>query len=259
VGKKRRRGSQKKKNKMDYTEEQIRNKFESLPKDVRAAMESTDIDSRVTELAKKYRLHIDKAEELSDETGLVMLGLTRPENYLKNIRRRLELPEDVAHLLVADVNEQIFKPIRESLKSIHGLAAERRQASGNAEQPIPQTNEYRETITEEDLKILSDHGMELVTDNGGEPPAPSPVEPAERPENRIEITKEDELPKKEVVPPKNIPPAAPVPSPSEKLTSTTKTPPTEATYTPIKTAEQPATKDKSSSKSSPDPYREAIS
>src|SRR3989338_782676 len=104
-----------------YTEERLQEKFESLPDDVKGAITSTNIDEVLQEIGQKYKIHLDKLEDLSDETGLVMLGLTHPKNYLSHLKGRLEIPEDLAREMVAEVNEKIFKPIKDSLLKIHNI------------------------------------------------------------------------------------------------------------------------------------------
>lgn len=238
----------------ELAEDEIDKKFNSLPKDIRDAITSADVDSKITELAKKYRLHIDKAEELSDETGLVMLGLTHPQDYLRNLKRRLELPDDLARDLVADVNEQIFKQIRESLKQIHSITNNEQQITNNGGGTQPTTlnpaPSYRESITEEDTRIMKESGVEF-----------------EKPiiDNRQPITEENNIIRRgeligELENPNSIKgdgegirsgfsmlKGTPIASPSEKLGITIKTPATEVAYVPTNNL-QPTT----------DPYREAV-
>lgn len=237
--------------------------YESLPSDVQEAIISVGVANKLTALTAKYKLHLDKAEELSDETSLVMLGITGPSDYMKNLQRRLELPEDLARDLVADVNEQIFKPIRESLKQIHGMTNDPRLTTNDLN-PKPQTlnpaPSYREEITNEDLKIMADSGVELeqpTTNNQ---------------QLTIDNAKENELKRGEIMEGLENPAGiqqdgegisggfsmlknAPIASPSEKLTSAIKTPPTEANYVPINN-EQSTINNK---EMKVDPYREAVS
>lgn len=164
-------------------------RFESLPGDIQEAITSAEVGSKVAALAQKYKLHIDKASELSDETGLVMLGITHPQDFLGNIKRRLQLPEDMARDLVSDVNEQIFKSIRGSLKKIHQMAEDEATAQkesvssvyssisqppANQMTPLPltkevsaETPEIESVLGSEDSKILADSGIEI--DNSSRP------------------------------------------------------------------------------------------
>lgn len=101
--------------------EKISEKYLDLPQDVQEALFSTTTSSAIFEVGKKYGLAIDKMGELADETGLVMLGLTKPSEYIKNLERRLELPAIKAKEVAEDINQKVFSPIRESLKKIHGI------------------------------------------------------------------------------------------------------------------------------------------
>ncbi|MEK7614155.1 MAG: hypothetical protein AAB428_00610 [Patescibacteria group bacterium] len=146
---------------IDVIDAEVEEKYKTLPEDVRKAITSVEVSAKITGLAEKYRLHIDKADELSDETGLVMLGLTHPRDYLNNLKKRLEIPEDLAREIVADINNQIFLPIRQSLKKIHNMAEERDYSTAR------ETNfdaENRMRLSKEDEKILAESGIEVEKD-----------------------------------------------------------------------------------------------
>lgn len=104
---------------MKYTQDQIRQKLESLPKDIKDAISSVDTTTKLVEIADKYKLHTDKMGMLVDETGLVMLGFTRPDDFVGNLKDRLEISRSMAESIVREINEQVFLKIRYSLKKIH--------------------------------------------------------------------------------------------------------------------------------------------
>jgi len=105
---------------MEHSLTTLEEKFKTLPPDVQQAITSVDIAEQLTDIVKKYRLHVDQLDELFDEAGLVMLGLTKPRNFVANLRKRVEIPEEDARAIVKSVDAGIFSPIRESLKKIHG-------------------------------------------------------------------------------------------------------------------------------------------
>ncbi len=136
---------------MKHTIEQLKKAEDSLPKDIKEAISSTDFIYTVQDISKKYNLHIDKMGELSDEISLVMLGFTHPADFTKNIKNRLSVDENTAHEITKEVNEKIFKPIKESLMEIH-----KKKDSSIAEQ---MGNEVVEQNNEEELdrkKILEE-------------------------------------------------------------------------------------------------------
>lgn len=106
---------------MDHSLTTLEEKFKTLPPDVQQAITSVDIAQQLTDIGKAHRLHLDQLDELFDEAGLVMLGLTKPRNFVANLRKRVEISEEDARAIVKTVDAGIFSPIRESLKKIHGV------------------------------------------------------------------------------------------------------------------------------------------
>ncbi len=92
-----------------------------LPEDLKDAIFGVDTAEAVEAVAKKYGLLIDKMGALADETGLVMLGLTHPKDFIAHLAERLGTDRLTARNIAEDINSQIFQKIRESLKKIHGI------------------------------------------------------------------------------------------------------------------------------------------
>src|SRR3989338_6526387 len=92
-----------------------------LPSDLKTAIYSADSSTAIENISKKYGLHIDQMGKLAEETGLVMLGVTHPKDFISNLAKRLQVDQITAKSVARDVNEQIFKKVRESLMKIHGL------------------------------------------------------------------------------------------------------------------------------------------
>ncbi len=145
---------------MPYTKEQLLEKYKKLPQDVQDAIFSVDTSEIVREIGEKHKLMIDKIGELADETGLVMLGLTHPNQFISNLTERLEIEHDIAKEIAEDINSKVFFPIRENLKKIHGLeippAEEVGPPAGEAGAPAPTPPVSKPTET---------------------PPAPPPITP----------------------------------------------------------------------------------
>src|SRR3989344_1341243 len=104
-------------------QQEIMKRYLDLPEDVQKALFSTKTSDAIFEVGKKHWLAIDKMGELSDETGLVMLGMTRPSEYIRNLEKRLGGEAIKAKEIAEDINQKVFSPIRESLKRIHGITA----------------------------------------------------------------------------------------------------------------------------------------
>lgn len=94
-------------------------RFATLPKDVQNVILSSDYPKKIEGIAEKYALSEEQNTDLSNEVMFVMIGLERPTAFVENVRKTLGLPSETANKIVAEVNETIFKLIRESLKQIH--------------------------------------------------------------------------------------------------------------------------------------------
>lgn len=126
---------------MQYQFPELKEKFQNLPEDIQDAISSVSVGNTMEDVGEKHHLHLDQINELYDETGLVMLGLTHPKDYIKNLQNRLVIDFDFAKKIAADINEQIFRPIRESLKKVHNIEDEetRNEKQETVAQTPPQT------------------------------------------------------------------------------------------------------------------------
>lgn len=94
----------------------IEARIQELPKDVQAAIMSNDFEAQVAEIGQKNRLHVDQIGELGDEVLLVMLGFMPADGFAEHIQKNLHLYSEQAAAIETQVNDQIFLPIRESMK-----------------------------------------------------------------------------------------------------------------------------------------------
>jgi hypothetical protein len=139
------------------TPQQLREIYLKLPKDLQDAIFSVDSAERIQSIGKKYNLAIDKTGELADETGLVMLGLTHPNNFISNLAQRLKIDKESARKIGEEINNQIFAEIRESLKKVHGMSEVSKAAEG-------------ETRPEEREEILKEIEKEEPISSAGKVP-----------------------------------------------------------------------------------------
>src|SRR3989344_5989348 len=95
-----------------------------LPDDLRKALFARSTTDTIQVVGKNAGLSIDKIGELADETGRVMLGITSPSDYVKNLVSRLSVNQEKAKAIAEEINQKVFQPVRESLKKIHGIAEE---------------------------------------------------------------------------------------------------------------------------------------
>jgi hypothetical protein len=109
---------------MPKTPKELRELYLKLPEDLKYAIFSVDVAEALGAIGKKYNLLLDKVGLLADETGLVMLGVTHPREYISSLSQKLGVDSQTARKIAEDVNEQIFRKVRESLKKLHGITDE---------------------------------------------------------------------------------------------------------------------------------------
>ncbi len=101
-----------------YDENRIADAFRKTPIEVKQSLESVGFLSRMEGVAKKFGLNVEETGELVSESGLVMLGLTQPMNFVDNLTKRLRLPRDRAMAVGQAVNMEVLRPVREILRKM---------------------------------------------------------------------------------------------------------------------------------------------
>src|SRR3989344_1939705 len=82
--------------------DEVIGRYEGLPEDLQKALFSAQTSDAIFEVGKKHGLAVDKMGELADETGLVMLGMTKPSDYIRNLASRLAVEPEKAKAVAED-------------------------------------------------------------------------------------------------------------------------------------------------------------
>jgi len=93
--------------------------IKNLPLELRRAIFSIDYPQKLQEIVKNNKLMIDQAGKLEAETTLVIVGIEPMDKYVNNLISHAGLSNIQASIVAHDVNESIFKNIRDSLKKIN--------------------------------------------------------------------------------------------------------------------------------------------
>lgn len=101
------------------TKDLLKEQFDTLPTSVQKAITSIDLSAILQQIVKDNKLMIDQAGGLDTETVLVLFGLEPGENFTNNLMKNLGLSSIQASVVTHDVNELIFKKVRENLKQIN--------------------------------------------------------------------------------------------------------------------------------------------
>ncbi len=122
---------------INYTREQLNERYKSLPKDVQEAIIGVETADIIGQIGKEKKMMVDRIGELAEETGLVLLGFTHPSQFVSHLAERLGIEKSVAKEIAEEVNSRIFFPIRENLKKIHGLREEEIEEEEEEKTPFP--------------------------------------------------------------------------------------------------------------------------
>ncbi|MBI4093729.1 hypothetical protein HY417_02090 [Candidatus Kaiserbacteria bacterium] len=123
-------------------------RLKSLPKVVRDAITSVDLKKQLQELANKHKLHLDQWQLLENEVMLTLLGFDEPEKLQENIKREVNVTDDVATNLALDISHIVYEPIRQELeRQLEHPEAKEKELTGveqAREQALTQRTENRE-------------------------------------------------------------------------------------------------------------------
>lgn len=153
-----------------FTQEEVLARYDKLPDVIKDAMMEEATAQKMSAIGKTHGLLLDKVGIMAEETGYVMLGLEHPNNFVANLKEALEISEDKAIAIAQDINQQVFKPIREHLMDIHKIVAEKPKPS------------FAPKNKEEDTFISKPKASQAAPENASPariiPPAPPPPTPS---------------------------------------------------------------------------------
>ncbi len=144
----------------------LQKKFDSLPADIKAAITSTDVAQKLTDIGQKHQLHLDQVETLEEEVTLAMLGVTSLDDFVDRVEEKLNVDSDMAIDIATDVNEEVLLSIRESIQKIQLSQeeneapeevpnAEREQILSDIENPRPTAERGATPITNPEREIAA--------------------------------------------------------------------------------------------------------
>jgi hypothetical protein len=153
----------------DTTTQDLKKQFDALPPEVQRAITDADLSAKLLEIVKNNKLLIDQAAGLETATMLVLFGLEPLENYTQSLMKNVGLSSIQASVVAHDVNETIFKSVRDFLKQINSETAE-----AEASEKITDENKENEPLatpiklnipTQEIHADMAKEGIEIQTNN----------------------------------------------------------------------------------------------
>jgi hypothetical protein len=89
-----------------------------LPEESRRAIEAIDWKKAILELRTEKGYSFTQLESMELETELLLCGLLNPADYPKELETRMAISKPQVNELVNEMNEKVFKRIREELVKI---------------------------------------------------------------------------------------------------------------------------------------------
>jgi len=154
-------------NPRQYTKEELRTKYSQLPEEIKEALNSDSLIDTIEKASSKFKIHIDQRGELASEIGLVLLGVTRPNEFLNNVQERLKISLEMAGEIVKDVNQGVFFPIRASLEKINngGVASYRPEQATKVENFSPAGNVSNSNIKQDETPLSTPGNNAIIVGN----------------------------------------------------------------------------------------------
>lgn len=112
-----------------YTEKDMEEQIKALPPVIRDYVGSDHFKDVMRAVTKTFELHIDKAGALYDETVLILIGLEKGEDFVRNLHSKLDVDENTAVSIAATINQEIFEPLRQEVLNPHTEADDEEEES----------------------------------------------------------------------------------------------------------------------------------
>ncbi len=140
---------------------EMQKRFSLLPEDIQGVITSSEYQLKLYEIAKKNKLTYEQLGTIELETTMVLLGMTPPDDFRDELQVELKIDDDkMIDGLVKDISDQVFVPIRESLKKVY-------EAKANTEAPRGTETKPTDTGTQ----ILAKAGISIESNTETKAPA----------------------------------------------------------------------------------------
>lgn len=154
---------------MDQGDQKFKEKFWTLPQDIQGALLSEDLGIEIQLIGRDTGITPEQALDVEDEVVTILMGTSHPKDFIRNIQSKLNIDQEKARTVAEKVNEEIFQPVRESLKLVHDIKDEEQSMTNSRQQSEP--------------GLRSDLEGPLRSDLGSAPSVPTPPTVPKPPES----------------------------------------------------------------------------
>jgi hypothetical protein len=100
---------------MSATQDQLLRAYENAPEPIQEALTDGLAISFILKLRSRYALHVDTTDTVTQNIRNMVLGLMTPSDFLTSLSQ-LGIPDDTARKLTADLNQEVFIPLRDQVR-----------------------------------------------------------------------------------------------------------------------------------------------
>lgn len=108
---------------IEYTSDQLWPLYENLPKDLQKAIFSAENADAVYDICVRNNVE-EKASEIADSTGYVLLGLLSPNELEETLKTELSIKPEIAKRINREISRFVFFPVKESLELLYKMEIE---------------------------------------------------------------------------------------------------------------------------------------
>ncbi len=90
----------------------------TIPKEILEAIKSSSVYSKLESIGARYNLLLDQIGQLEVDTRMVLIGKLPSVKFIDTVARDLEIDKEISEKIVKDINEEIFMPLRESIRKV---------------------------------------------------------------------------------------------------------------------------------------------
>lgn len=128
----------------------------TLPEETRRAIDAVDLKSVILGMRESKGYTFEQLGDLETETELLLCGLLKPEDYPKELQKRMELPRVKVNELVDEMNQLVFGKIREELIKI---GEQKKTPTTDRQQKV---GSLTTQINKDEARVLDKAGIEII-------------------------------------------------------------------------------------------------
>jgi len=102
-----------------YTSDDLKTIYRSLPENLQSIILSQETSEKYDALATKFSLTEEQRKTLSNQSGLLLMGVTQPQKFVSALINGLGVEREQALLIAQELNRDIFNSVKEILSEVH--------------------------------------------------------------------------------------------------------------------------------------------